>query len=89
MSRPDGPVRLPGRRPGSPGAAVWVEGTTSNGMTGLAIDQYGNVGSRACQVCEHRLDDVDGLGTHPLCDPDGQVAARLVQDTDDDADGAW
>lgn len=82
MSRPDGPVRRPA-------GAVWVEGITSNGMTGLAVDRYGKVGSRACQVCEHRLDDVDGLGTHPLCDPDGQVAARLIQDTDDDADGAW
>lgn len=47
----------------------WIEGKTSNGMTGLAVDRWGKVGSRTCPICLHRLDDVDGRGTHPNCDP--------------------
>lgn len=75
-SRPAGPVRLPG--PFDRPATVWIEGTTEDGLSGLAIDRYGRVCYRCCQVCLHRLDDVDGLGTHPLCDPDGAAAERLM-----------
>jgi hypothetical protein len=52
-----------------PQSVRWIDGTTCNGMTGLAIDRWGHVGSRTCPICEHRLDDVDGRGTHPNCDP--------------------
>jgi hypothetical protein len=48
-----------------------VDGVTSAGTTGMEVDAHGRVAARTCPRCQTRLDDVDGRGTHPWCEPTG------------------